>query len=172
MKDTNGIVIECENCRFEQDVECIFCKGFDRFKADDKTLKARIKELQDELTSDKYNYESWAEIKAEHEELKARNKELKVKLTETVKLLSEKNKECGELEIELKVTRRFLKSLSEKKNAEISKTHKLLSEESMRRKELETELKVTTEFLKSRAEKREAELMRMIVGNLKTTKGE
>ena len=119
MKDTNGIEIKCENCRCEQDVECIFCKGFDRFKPDDKTLKARIKELQDELTSDKYNYESWAEIKAEHEELKARNKELKVKLTETVKLLSKKTKERGELEIELEVTRRVLKSLSEKREAEL-----------------------------------------------------
>lgn len=100
----------------------------------EEAYEARIKELQDELYADKYNYESWEEIKEEHQKLeativklqkelnivqmseraeaqeadrlRAEVKELGEKLTETVKLLGERSRECGKLQALLEVKNR------------------------------------------------------------------
>ena len=129
MKDKNGIEICCENCRHYEYCDDKFypdaANGGDgcNFEPSAKAYEARIKELQDELYADKYNYESWEEIKEEHQKLEATiaelQKELNIvqeseraeaqeadrlreevnelekKLTETIKLLSERSRECG-----------------------------------------------------------------------------
>ena len=135
MKDKNGIDIKCENCVLYAgrycDVRETFSGCKDDFRPTEKAYKARIKELQDELYADKYNYESWEEIKEEHEKLEDRiaelQKELTIvqeseraeaqeadrlreevnemgkKLTETIKLLSERSRECGKLQALLEI---------------------------------------------------------------------
>lgn len=145
MKDKNGIDVECQNC-----ASANFCK--DSFVCEQcpcqngaflpsvEAYEARIKELQDELYADKYNYESWEEIKEEHQKLEATivklQKELTVvqeseraeaqeadrlraevkdlgkKLTETIKLLSERSRECGELEAYNEVLQRRIREFS------------------------------------------------------------
>lgn len=74
MKDKNGINIDCQNCEaFE------YCKDSSAYKQcqnkafspSKEAYESRIKELQDELYADKYNYESWEEIKEEHQKLEA-----------------------------------------------------------------------------------------------------
>ena len=47
-----------------------------------EAYESRIKELQDELYADKYNYESWEEIKEEHQKLEATISDLKKKLSQ------------------------------------------------------------------------------------------
>lgn len=137
MKDKNGINMECYNCAIEEickeSVHCGVCK-IGLFLPSKEAYEDRIKELQDELYADKYNYESWEEIKEEHQKLeatilklqkelnivqeseraeaqeadrlRAEVKELEKKLTETIKLLSERSRECGELEALLEVKNR------------------------------------------------------------------
>ena len=134
MKDKNGINIECQNCEaFEY---CKDSSAYEQcknkaFSPSAEAYEARIKELQDELYADKYNYESWEEIKEEHQKLEAtivklqkelnivqeseraeaqeadrlrgEIKELEPKLTETVKLLSETSRECGKPEAEVNI---------------------------------------------------------------------
>ena len=154
MKDKNGIDIKCENCDdfipagtngrgcalYAEDCENVFGEKRCIFKASSEALEARIKELQDELYADKYNYESWEEIKAEHQKLeatilklqkelnivqeserveaqeadrlRAEVKELEKKLTETIKLLSERSRECGELEAHNEVLQRRIREFS------------------------------------------------------------
>ena len=46
------------------------------FRPTSEAYEDRIKELQDELYADKYNYESWEEIKEEHQKLEATIAEL------------------------------------------------------------------------------------------------
>ena len=134
MKDKNGIEIKCENCDVNVQRDCAnwnpksgkegteYCAN-DYFLPSYKAYEARIKELQDELYADKYNYESWEEIKEEHQKLEATiaelQKELNIvqeseraeaqeadrlrgevkalgtKLTETIKLLSERQGSAG-----------------------------------------------------------------------------
>lgn len=90
MKDENGIEICCENCR-----HCEYCD--DKLFPDTGTTanscgflpsvavyEARIMELQNSLD------------------------ETEKKLTETVKLLSERSRECGKLEAEVKILKAFV----------------------------------------------------------------
>lgn len=144
MKDKNGIEVKCENCDVNAQRDCNLwnaergkvgssgCREY--FYPSYKAYEARIKELQDELYADKYNYESWEEIKEEHQKLEATiaelQKELNIvqeseraeaqeadrlreevnelekKLTETVKLLGERSRECGKLQALLEVKNR------------------------------------------------------------------
>ena len=138
MKDENGIDIKCENCRCvcKYDSMCLAYTPPSFFRPTSEAFEARIKELQDELYADKYNYESWEEIKEEHQKLeatilelqkelnvvqeseraeakeanrlRAEVKELGKKLTETVKVLGERSRECGKLEAEVKVLKAFV----------------------------------------------------------------
>lgn len=150
MKDKNGIEIECENCDVNAQRDCSLwnaergkvgsngCREY--FYPSYKAYEARIKELRDELYADKYNYESWEEIKEEHQKLEAtivklqkelnivqeseraeaqeadrlreEVKELEKKLTETIKLLSERSRECGELEAYNEVLQRRIREFS------------------------------------------------------------
>lgn len=94
MKDKNGIEIGCENCR-----HCEYCddKFFPdvanggegcNFEVSAKAYEARIAELQNSLD------------------------EIEGKLTETIKLLSERSRECGELEAYNKVLQRRIEEFS------------------------------------------------------------
>lgn len=142
MKDKNGIDIKCENCRCvcKYDSMCLAYTPPSFFRPTSEAFEARIKELQDELYADKYNYESWEEIKEEHQKLEAtilelqkelnvvqeseraeaqeadrlreEVKELEKKLTETIKLLSERSRECGELEAYNEVLQRRIREFS------------------------------------------------------------
>ena len=143
MKDKNGIEIDCQNCEaFEYCKDsCAYEQCRDKaFSPSKEAYEARIKELQDELYADKYNYESWEEIKEEHQKLeativklqkelnivqeseraeaqeadrlRAEVKELEKKLTETVKLLSERSRECGELQAHNEVLQRRIREFS------------------------------------------------------------
>lgn len=152
MKDKNGIKICCQNCEaFEY---CKDSSAYEQcqnkaFSPSKEAYEARIKELQDELYADKYNYESWEEIKEEHQKLEATivklQKELNIvqeseraeaqeadrlraeveelgkKLTETIKLLSEQSRECGELEALLEVKNRSDMSPQSTDAADVSK---------------------------------------------------
>lgn len=142
MKDKNGIDIKCENCRCvcKYDSMCLAYTPPSFFRPTSEAFEARIKELQDELYADKYNYESWEEIKEEHQKLEAtivklqkelnivqeseraeaqeadrlrgEIKELEKKLTETVKLLGERSRECGKLEAYNEVLQRRIREFS------------------------------------------------------------
>lgn len=151
MKDENGIEICCENCDVNAKRDCCLWnpkngkEGSEHcvkeyFYPSYKAYEARIKELQDELYADKYNYESWEEIKEEHQKLEAtilklqkelnivqaseraeaqeadrlrgEVKELGKKLTETIKLLGERSRECGELEAHNEVLQRRVQEFS------------------------------------------------------------
>lgn len=91
MKDENGIEIFCKNCNDDVAINCphynpdnpdedFGCVVSGGFVPSYDALFARIKELQDELYADKYNYESWEEIKEEHQKLEATISDLKQKL--------------------------------------------------------------------------------------------
>lgn len=151
MKDKNGIEIDCENCASvdycKDSFSCEQCPCQNgAFLPSVEAYEARIKELQDELYADKYNYESWEEIKEEHQKLeativklqkelnivqeseraeaqeadrlRAEVKELEKKLTETVKLLSERSRECGKLQALLEVKKRQKSTESEQSHLE------------------------------------------------------
>ena len=151
MKDKNGIDVCCENCRCvcKYDSMCLAHTPPSFFRPTSEALEARIKELQDELYADKYNYESWEEIKEEHQKLeativklqkeltvvqeseraeaqeadrlRAEVKELESKLTETIKLLSESSRECGKLQALLEVKNRSDMSTQSTDAADVSK---------------------------------------------------
>lgn len=123
MKDKNGIEICCENCddfipvgtngrgcaRYEEDCEDVFGEKRCIFKASSKALEARIAELQNEL------YVVQGSERAEAQEadrLREEVNELEKKLTETVKLLSERSRECGELEAYNEVLQRRVQEFS------------------------------------------------------------
>lgn len=86
MKDKNGIEIKCENCELYNGKFCEVretypeCNKGGYFNPTIDAYKVRIKELQDELYADKYNYESWEEIKEEHQKLEATILELQKEL--------------------------------------------------------------------------------------------
>ena len=103
MKDENGIEIECENCR-----HCEYCD--DKFFPDTGTTanscgflpsvaayEARIVELQNSLDK------------------------TEKKLTETVKLLSERSRECGKLQALLEVKNRSDMSTQSTDATDVSK---------------------------------------------------
>lgn len=85
MKDKNGIEIKCANCHYQSRNfgQCLAallrpkCENGSRFEPKRAVIEARIRELQDELYADKYNYESWEEIKEEHQKLEATISDLK-----------------------------------------------------------------------------------------------
>lgn len=99
MKDKNGIEIKCENCDVNAQRDCAnwnpksgkegteYCVN-DYFLPSYKAYEARIAELQNSLD------------------------EAEKKLTETIKLLSERSRECGELEAHNKVLQRRVQEFS------------------------------------------------------------
>lgn len=115
MKDENGIDVCCENCR-----HCEYCD--DKFYPDagttadscgfipsTKVYEARIAELQRELTVIQASECVEAQ---EADRLREEVKELEKKLTETVKLLSERSRECGKLEAHNEVLQRRVEGFS------------------------------------------------------------
>lgn len=115
MKDENGIEIECENCR-----HCEYCD--DKFFPDTRTTanscgflpsvgayEARITELQKELNIVQASERAEAQ---EADRLRAEVRELEKKLTQTVKLLGERSRECGELEAHNDVLQRRVQEFS------------------------------------------------------------
>lgn len=99
MKDENGIDVECQNCasaNFCKDsfiCECPCQNG--AFLPSVAAYEARIAELQKELNVVQESERAEAQ---EADRLREKVKGLEKKLTETVKLLSERSRECGELE--------------------------------------------------------------------------
>lgn len=85
MKDENGIEIKCENCAFYDGKFCDIretfpeCHKKDYFLPTEEAYIARIAELQNSLD------------------------ETEKKLTETVKFLGERSRECGKLEAEVNI---------------------------------------------------------------------
>ena len=120
MKDKNGIEICCENCDVNAQRDCCLWskKGIQEAGSDDcqeffypshKAYEARIAELQNEL----YVVQGSERVEAqEADRLRAEVKELEKKLTETIKLLSERSRECGELEAYNEVLQRRIREFS------------------------------------------------------------
>lgn len=110
MKDENGIEIFCENCKFSKtpprckfgSLDCLFIPSANAYKA-------RIAELQKELNIVQESERAEAQ---EADRLRGEVKELGKKLTETVKLLSETSRECGELEAHNEVLQRRIREFS------------------------------------------------------------
>ena len=110
MKDENGIEIFCENCKFSKtpprckfgSLDCLFTPSANAYKA-------RIAELQNTLNVVQESERAEAQ---EADRLRAEVKELEKKLTETVKLLSERSRECGELEAHNEVLQRRVQEFS------------------------------------------------------------
>lgn len=115
MKGKNGIDVCCENCR-----HCEYCD--DKFFPDTGTTanscgflpsvgayEARIAELKKELTVVQTSERAEAQ---EADRLRGEVKELEKKLTETVKLLGERSRECGELEAYNEVLQRRIGEFS------------------------------------------------------------
>lgn len=102
MKDKNGIEIKCENCDdfipvgtngrgcslYEEDCENVFGEKKCIFRTSREAYEARIAELQNSLD------------------------ETEKKLTETIKLLGERSRECGELEVYNEVLQRRIEEFS------------------------------------------------------------
>ena len=90
MKDENGIEICCENCRCvcKYDSMCLAHTPPSFFRPTSEALEARIAELQNSLD------------------------ETEKKLTETIKLLGERSRECGELEAYNEVLQRRVQEFS------------------------------------------------------------
>lgn len=108
MKDENGIEIYCENCKYCESylfAPCMICgkKHTRGFKPTKEALEARIAELQNELNIVQESERAEAQ---EADRLRAEVKELEKKLTETIKLLSERSRECGKLQALLEVKNR------------------------------------------------------------------
>ena len=123
MKDENGIDICCENCVLYAGRYCDVRETFqgckDDFRPTEKAYKARIKELQDELYADKYNCESWEEIKEEHQKIEAIISDLKRENA----LLKD-----GESHImDVKMSPKFIKSIIRAVNSEVENLKKELS---------------------------------------------
>lgn len=86
MKNKNGIEICCQNCLNNRATlssyffaPCMRCGMGKKFVPDSEAYEARIAELQNSLD------------------------ETEKKLTETIKLLSERSRECGKLEAEVDI---------------------------------------------------------------------
>lgn len=107
MKDENGIEIECKNCANYGTylfMPCLLCLQKNAgFKPTVESYEARITELQKELNIVQESERAEAQ---EADRLRAEVKDLGKKLTETVKLLGERSRECGELEALLEVKNR------------------------------------------------------------------
>lgn len=113
MKDKNGIEKECKNCDAWE-----YCKEYSEFRKECKfpifqprvkVYEARIAELQKELNIAQESERAEAQ---EADRLRVEVKELGTKLTETVKLLGERSRECGELEAHNEVLQRRIEEFS------------------------------------------------------------
>lgn len=106
MKDKNGINTECYNCAIEEickeSVHCGVCK-IGLFLPSKEAYEDRIEDLQNELNVIQESERAEAQ---EADRLRAEVKELEKKLTETIKLLSERSRECGKLQELLEVKNR------------------------------------------------------------------
>ena len=119
MKDENGIEIFCENCKFSKtpprckfgSLDCLFIPSANAYKA-------RIAELQKELNIVQESERAEAQ---EADRLRAEVKELGKKLTETVKLLGERSRECGKLQALLEVKNRSDMSTQSTDAVDVSK---------------------------------------------------
>ena len=111
MKDKNGIEICCENCRCvcKYDSMCLAHTPPSFFRPTSEALEARIAELQKELNIVQESERAEAQ---EADRLRGEVKELGTKLTETIKLLSERSRECGELEAHNEVLQRRVQEFS------------------------------------------------------------
>lgn len=112
MKDKNGINTECYNCAIEEickeSVHCGVCK-IGLFLPSKEAYEDRIEDLQNELTVIQESERAEAQ---EADRLRAEVKELEKKLTETIKLLSERSRECVELEAHNEVLQRRVAEFS------------------------------------------------------------
>lgn len=145
MKDKNGIEIECENCASvdycKDSFSCEQCPCQNgAFLPSVEAYEARIKELQDELYADKYNYESWEEIKEEHQKLEATISDLKQKLT---KKEQERRHESSLLNKRIVKLQKELNIVQESERAEAQEADRLRGEI----KELEKKLTETVKLL-------------------------
>ena len=122
MKDKNGIEKECKNCDAWG-----YCKEYSEFRKECKlpifqprvkVYEARIAELQKELNIVQESERAEAQ---EADRLRAEVKELQNKLTETIKLLSERSRECGELQALLEVKNRSDMSTQSTDATDVSK---------------------------------------------------
>ena len=120
MKDENGIEICCKNCNDDVAINCphynpdnpdedFGCVVSGGFVPSYDALFARIAELQNELNIVQESERAEAQ---EADRLRAEVKELGKKLTETVKLLGERSRECGELEAYNEVLQRRVEEFS------------------------------------------------------------
>lgn len=115
MKDENGIEVKCKNCAFYDGEFCDIretfpeCHKRDYFLPAEEAYIARIAELQKELTVIQESERAEAQ---EADRLRGEVKDLGKKLTETVKLLGERSRECGELEAYNEVLQRRIKEFS------------------------------------------------------------
>ena len=121
MKDKNGINTECYNCAIEEickeSVHCGVCK-IGLFLPSKEAYEDRIEDLQNELN---VVQESESAEAQEADRLRAEVKELEKKLTQTVKLLSERSRECGKLQALLEVKNRSDMSTQSTDAADLSK---------------------------------------------------
>ena len=113
MKDKNGIEICCKNCANYGTylfMPCLLCLQKNAgFKPTVESYEARITELQKELNIVQESERAEAQ---EADRLRAEVKDLGKKLTETIKLLSERSRECGELEAHNEVLQRRIREFS------------------------------------------------------------
>lgn len=152
MKDENGIEIKCENCDVNAQRDCNLwnaergkvgsngCREY--FYPSYKAYESRIKELQDELYADKYNYESWEEIKEEHQKLEATISDLKQKLT---KKEQERRHESSLLNKRIDELQRELNVIQESERAEAQEADRLRAEVKELGKKLTETVKLLSE---------------------------
>ncbi len=145
MKDKNGINIDCQNCEaFEY---CKDSSAYEQcqnkaFSPSKEAYEARIKELQDELYADKYNYESWEEIKEEHQKLEATISDLKQKLT---KKEQERRHESSLLNKRIVKLQKELNIVQESERAEAQEADRLRAEVKELGKKLTETVKLLSE---------------------------
>ena len=129
MKDENGVEVCCKNCNDDVAINCphynpdnpdedFGCVVSGGFVPSYDALFARIAELQNELTVIQESERAEAQ---EADRLRGEVKELGKKLTETIKLLSERSRECGELQALLEVKNRSDMSTQSTDAADVSK---------------------------------------------------
>lgn len=121
MKDKNGINTECYNCAIEEickeSVHCGVCT-IGLFLPSKEAYEDRIEDLQNELTVIQESERAEAQ---EVDRLRAEVEELGKKLTETIKLLGERSRECGKLQALLEVKNRSDISTQSTDAADVSK---------------------------------------------------
>ena len=119
MKDKNRIEIRCDNCKHRIfPTVCNHCIDCSDFSPDEDAYQARISELHTMLEIVQESERAEAQ---EADRLRAEVKELQKKLTETVKLLGERSRECGKLEALLEVKNRSDISTQSTDAADVSK---------------------------------------------------